>query len=199
LRVGSRPGALAATIGAFSVVAAGGGAGLTAATLAWLWFGQNESAPAAVAAPTPTPTPSPQPNPMPMPMPMAPSPLPQAVAPPPVTLPVTPAPVAPQAPVAAVKPAPPPAATTLKAPMVAASAPGRLPTRNELPSELRAALPPIAISGAVYAPAAKDRLLFANGLVLKEGDALADGLTVERIGASASVLMFRGQRFELKH
>jgi general secretion pathway protein B len=90
--------------------------------------------------------------------------------------------------------APKPAAATQ-----AASAPARLPTRNELPPELRAALPPISISGAVYAPRPADRLLFANGLVLKEGDALADGLTVERIGASSSVLAFRGQRFELKH
>jgi hypothetical protein len=35
--------------------------------------------------------------------------------------------------------------------------------------------------------------------VLREGDAVADGLSVERIGPSASVLVFRGQRFELKH
>ena len=42
-------------------------------------------------------------------------------------------------------------------------------------------------------------MLFVNGLVLREGDAIADGLSVERIGASASVLVFRGQRFELRH
>jgi hypothetical protein len=42
-------------------------------------------------------------------------------------------------------------------------------------------------------------MLFVNGLVLREGDALGDGLSVERIGPSASVLVFRGQRFTLPH
>jgi general secretion pathway protein B len=74
-----------------------------------------------------------------------------------------------------------------------------VPTRNELPADLRAALPAINVSGAVYAPQPAGRLLFANGLVLREGDVVADGLTVERIGASSSVLVFRGQRFELPH
>ena len=98
----------------------------------------------------------------------------------------------------AVAPAAPTAKTTTAA-TPPASAPARVPSRNELAPELRAALPPINISGAVYAPQPAGRLLFVNGLVLHEGDALADGLTIERIGASASVLVFRGQRFEVKH
>ena len=75
----------------------------------------------------------------------------------------------------------------------------RVPTRSELPADLRAALPAINVSGAVYAPQPGGRMLFANGLVLREGDAVADGLTVERIGTTSSVLVFRGQRFELPH
>jgi Type II secretion system protein B len=42
-------------------------------------------------------------------------------------------------------------------------------------------------------------MLFINGQVLREGQAVADGVIVERIGASASVLSARGQRFEIKH
>jgi general secretion pathway protein B len=102
-----------------------------------------------------------------------------------------PPPKAPTA-VAAVAPATKPAAAP-------ASAPARLPARSELPAELRAALPTINISGAVYAPEASGRMLFVNGGVLREGDAIADGLTIERIGASASVLVFRGTRFEVRH
>jgi hypothetical protein len=41
--------------------------------------------------------------------------------------------------------------------------------------------------------------LFVNGGVLREGDTIADGLTIERIGASSSILVFRGTRFEIKH
>jgi Type II secretion system protein B len=42
-------------------------------------------------------------------------------------------------------------------------------------------------------------MLFINGQVLREGQAVADGVIVERIGASASVLSARGVRFEVKH
>jgi general secretion pathway protein B len=119
------------------------------------------------------------------------APLPAAIKP----APPTPPPARPQAP-----PSPPALASAKAAsPAAAASTPSRLPSRNELPAELRAALPPLNVSGAVYAPPPGARMLFVNGLVLREGDAVAEGLTVERIGPSATVLVFRGQRFEVKH
>ena len=98
------------------------------------------------------------------------------------------------------KPATAPAAvaTTPKTEAVNTPAP-RLPLRNELPADVRATLPPTNVSGAVYSPAPRDRLLFINGQVLREGDAVAEGLTIESIGASASVLSMRGQRFQIKH
>ncbi|HVK33673.1 MAG TPA: general secretion pathway protein GspB, partial [Burkholderiaceae bacterium] len=119
---------------------------------------------------------------------------------PPPTLPAAPPPA--QAPIAHMPPptVPPVAAPAPKAVAApASSAEARIATRNELPPELRAALPALNVSGAVYAPQPAARMLFVNGLVLREGDAIADGLSVERIGASASVLVFRGQRFELRH
>jgi general secretion pathway protein B len=87
----------------------------------------------------------------------------------------------------AVNPAPSPAAEA------------RLPTREQLPADVRAALPPLQVSGAVNAPQPNARMLFLNGMVLREGEAAGVDLTVERIGAASSVLVFRGQRFELKH
>jgi general secretion pathway protein B len=166
-----------------------------AAVLAWQWFAApSDPAPTlAAAAPAPQAMPQAVPQAMPQPQPMpAPTALPPAASP----VPAAPAREAERPPPAA-KAAP----TSTKPPAApaSASAPTRLPSRNELPPELRAALPPISISGAVYAPAPKDRLLFANGAVLKEGDALAEGLVVERIGAASSVLAFRGTRFELMH
>ncbi len=75
----------------------------------------------------------------------------------------------------------------------------RVPSLNELPADVRASLPPLAISGAVFSPTPSARMLFINGQVLREGEAVADGVTVERIGAAASVLSARGVRFEIKH
>lgn len=166
---------------------------LAAALFAWIDLGGDEvPAPAATAPmPAPAPTPAPAPQPAAPPQAAAPAPMP---APPPA---VTPPPPPIQEPIAHIAPPPAAAAAPPKAP--ASSAEARLPSRNELPPELRAALPALQVSGAVYAPQASGRMLFVNGLVLREGDAVADGLTVERIGASASVLVFRGQRFELKH
>jgi general secretion pathway protein B len=178
---------------------------LLAAVLAWAWFGRDEpaaAAPAPVAQTAPTPIATPQPTPAPATTPSPP------VAPP--ARPPTQAPIAHMPPPA---PAPPtatvatptaPTTPSTKAPTAAATAPAsaadtRIPGRNELPPEVRAALPPLNVSGAVYAPQPAGRMLFVNGLVLREGDAVGEGLSVERIGPSASVLVFRGQRFELKH
>jgi general secretion pathway protein B len=96
------------------------------------------------------------------------------------------APPTPVAPPPAPKPAPP-------------AAEPRVPSLGELPADVRASLPQMSVSAAVYSPTPSSRMLFINGQVLREGDALADGLVVERIGASASVLSMRGQRFEIKH
>lgn len=173
-----------------------------AGVLAWAWFVRDEpaaTAPSPVAQTTPAPIATPQPTPAP------------ATAPSPPAAPLERPPT--QAPIAHMPPPAPPAPTvatpttsaapSTRAPAAAlapASAAGaRIPGRNELPPEVRAALPPLNVSGAVYAPQPAGRMLFVNGLVLREGDAVADGLSVERIGASASVLVFRGQRFELKH
>lgn len=173
---------------------------LLLALVAWWWFGRSE--PAAAAAPAPlaqtAPTPVPSPTPQPMPVPAAsPPPAPRPAAPP------TQAPIAHLPPPAPAAPAPTAPAGVPATPKVAAAptsaAETRIPARNELPPEVRAALPPLNVSGAVYAPQPAGRLLFVNGLVLREGDALGDGLAVERIGPSASVLVFRGQRFELRH
>ena len=178
--------------------------------------------PAPTAAPVPLPladgsTPVPPPPAMPPPAPRSvPSAGPAPAVPPavpPAALPATGAQPPARAPtsVPAMPAAPPPAAgpatpSASPAPMAARpGAPGnepagaRVPTRSELPADLRAALPAINVSGAVYAPQPGGRMLFANGLVLREGDAVADGLTVERIGTTSSVLVFRGQRFELPH
>jgi general secretion pathway protein B len=75
----------------------------------------------------------------------------------------------------------------------------RIPSLAELPAEVRATLPPLTISGAVYSPTPSARMIFIGGQVLKEGDALANGVVVEQIGTAATVLSVRGQRFQISH
>ena len=115
----------------------------------------------------------------------------------PAAAPVAP-PVAKPTPVAAAVKTPraPPPASKVPAP---AEAEAKLPTMSQLPAGLRAALPPLSVSGAVYAPQPSGRMVFLNGQVLREGGVVAEGLTVERIGPDATVLAFRGTRFQLKH
>jgi general secretion pathway protein B len=173
----------------------------------WWWSGRNgTSAPvptvaaapvaaAPVAAPTaPPPAPTttvPAPTPAPV--------RPLVVPPPPVIVPPAPVVAAPmRTPPATV------AAPTVTGAPTATAAPGapadsKTPALAELSPDLRRQLPPLNVSGAVYTPQAAGRMLFINGQVLREGDAVAEGLVVERIGAKSSVLSLRGTRFELKH
>lgn len=158
-----------------------------------LTAGAEPTAPTAPAAP-PLPAPSPPPAATPA-MPTLPAAPPMAAEAPPPTVVVRPPPAPPPTaapPTAAM--APPPAAA-----QQAASAPSRVPALAELPADVRASLPPLAISGAVYSPTPSARMIFIGGQVLREGDPVADGVLVERIGASASVLSVRGQKFEVKH
>ena len=69
----------------------------------------------------------------------------------------------------------------------------------DLPAELRASMPRLAISGAVHSPDPSARILLVNGQVLREGDAVAPGLVIERIGPRQSELSWQGTRFQVRH
>jgi general secretion pathway protein B len=69
----------------------------------------------------------------------------------------------------------------------------------ELPDTLRRQLPPLSITGVVYAANPAQRLLLVNGQVLPEGGSPAVDVTIESIGPRASVFVFRGTRFTLPH
>jgi general secretion pathway protein B len=162
-------------------------------TLAWVLMSQPAvQVPAMAAAPSPAPAPVPEPTPA-----VAAAPAPVNTAPPAAMAETTPTPT-----VVLPPPAPPPAPPgPARPPAAAAAVPAaaRVPTLAELPADVRASLPPLAISGAVYSPTPSARLLFVGGQVLKEGDAIADGVVVEQIGAAASVLSVRGLKFQVSH
>lgn len=68
----------------------------------------------------------------------------------------------------------------------------------ELPPELRASLPRLSVSGAVYSPDPAARMLLVNGQVVREGEAVAPGLVLERIAPRQIVLSWQGTRFQMK-
>ena len=71
-----------------------------------------------------------------------------------------------------------------------------LPIR-ELPDAQRRELPPLVVGGSVWSDSAPSRFVILDGQVLREGDALAPGLTLERINRKSAVLRWREMRVEV--
>lgn len=148
--------------------------------------------------------------------PTAPARTPQVpTSPPPAEAPVTPAPANPVAPPVtaaprAAQPVPPAASAAAPAkrgqptPAVAATAAAsepqplrRIPLRSELPAGVRSGLPELDLQLHYYTADENRRLVRLNGINLRQGDALGDGLTVAEIRPDGVVLDYRGTRFVL--
>jgi general secretion pathway protein B len=117
------------------------------------------------------------------PAPTVPAPAPQPALPVVVSAPPAPAPVV---------TAPAPVATR------AASAPvARTPGVAELSAEQRRELPPLVMGGSIWSESALSRFVIVNGQVVREGEAAAPGVTVERIAPKSVTMKWRELRFEL--
>ena len=87
------------------------------------------------------------------------------------------------------------------APQVAAAAAApasmtaEVPAIGELPAETQAALPGLTITGHTYSDNPTLRSLMIDGRMFVEGQALAPGLRLERIGPHRAVFNLRGTRF----
>lgn len=84
--------------------------------------------------------------------------------------------------------------TEVKRSASAASAPERVLAWLELPASARQKLPKLQWGGAMYSPDPSARMVIINDQVLREGDQVAAGVTLERIEAKAVVLKLQGQR-----
>lgn len=144
--------------------------------------------PAATPATRPSPAPLPATATVPAP-PVAPAVLPAA----------TPSPMTPRdaVPTTPTTPQSAPAGNAAATPTPPVPALQTLPRLADLPQAQRRELPPLVVSGAVQSPDPASRMLILDGQVLREGDAPAPGLVLERIGPRAAVLSLRGLRFEL--
>ncbi|MDP3138499.1 MAG: general secretion pathway protein GspB [Burkholderiaceae bacterium] len=79
----------------------------------------------------------------------------------------------------------------------AASAPQRIFSREELPADIRATLPALAVSGATYSANPAHRMLIVNGQVYQEGAQVAPQVVLEQIGPSSAVLRHRDYRLRI--
>jgi general secretion pathway protein B len=66
---------------------------------------------------------------------------------------------------------------------------------TELPAAVKQQLPNIAIAFHQYSPNPAERRVMINNLVLKQGDAIAPGLTLEKITAEGVILSYQGYQF----
>jgi general secretion pathway protein B len=94
-----------------------------------------------------------------------------------------------------------------RTPVVGTAAGASMPLRVEdpvvafeqLPDEVKRALPPLAIGGAVYSDNPGSRLLMVGGQLLKEGDIAGAGVTLEQIKPRSAVLRWKDVRYEIRY
>ena len=156
-------------------------------------------APAPAPATIPAPAPAPAPAPVARAAPQTPAPARTVRAADPAALPPS-TQAAPAAPaVAKPKASAPAVAATASVPSptasAATSAEARLYTLSELPEDVRAGLPALAVGGAMYSQTPANRMLIINGQVFREGDTLAPGVVLEQIKLKSAVLKVKGLRY----
>jgi len=125
---------------------------------------------------------------------------PDPVAPPPIPAPNAVAPE-PARDIAAPAPWPAQERKTATKPDVAA-APSAVPAvyaREQLPDNIRAALPPLAVGGSIYSSTPANRSLILDGRLYRENEQLSVDLLLEEIRQKTAVLRFRGYRFEIRY
>ena len=75
----------------------------------------------------------------------------------------------------------------------------RVPNLRELPQNIQAEVPPLAITGYIYSKNAADRSVLINNKLLREGDQVAPGVVLEKITPKEAVLNYKGYRYRLSY
>nr|WP_217343799.1 general secretion pathway protein GspB [Noviherbaspirillum sp. L7-7A]MBV0877884.1 general secretion pathway protein GspB [Noviherbaspirillum sp. L7-7A] len=168
--------------------------------------GDDAGRPPASAAQTPAPTATPAAKATPAPASVVQTPAATARSAPMTPVPATATPAAPAAPAApAVSPASPAKPARRMGETAPASSPVATPAQErvallqELPAHIQREIPPIAINGYLYASNPADRSVLINNRLRREGDQLADGLTLEKLLPSEMVLNYRGYRYRVSY
>lgn len=68
-------------------------------------------------------------------------------------------------------------------------------TLRELPEQIQREIPALTIGGYIYSANKADRSVLINKRLLREGDEVASGLTLEQMSPSGMVLNYKGYRY----
>lgn len=75
----------------------------------------------------------------------------------------------------------------------------RIALLQELPAQIQREIPPLAISGYIYASDPADRSVLINNRLRGEGDTLAEGFVLEKLLPKEMVLNYRGYRYRVSY
>lgn len=75
----------------------------------------------------------------------------------------------------------------------------RLPNLRELPQNIQAEIPQLAVTGYIYSKNEADRSVLINNKFLREGDQAAPGVVLEKITPKEAVLNYKGYRYRLSY
>jgi len=114
---------------------------------------------------------------------------------PPVTVHEPPAPVVEAPRPAAQAEAPKRASGRTTPPPAAQQPPADIASLRELPAEIQRQIPPLSISGYIYAANPADRSVLINRKLLREGDEVVPGLVLEKLLPKGLVLNYKGYRY----
>jgi general secretion pathway protein B len=74
-----------------------------------------------------------------------------------------------------------------------------VPTLNELPEVIRREIPSLAFGGYLYSNSPADRTVLINNRLLREGDQVAPGLTLEKMTPKEAILNYLGYRYRVSY
>jgi general secretion pathway protein B len=80
-----------------------------------------------------------------------------------------------------------------------ASAEARVPNLRELPQNIQAEIPPLAVTGYIYSKNEADRSVLINNKLLREGDQAAPGVVLEKMTSKEAILNYKGYRYRLSY
>ena len=69
---------------------------------------------------------------------------------------------------------------------------------SQLPSEIKNELPKISISTHIYSNSPSSRIVNINGVIFREGEDIAKGLTLEEITTTGIILTYKEHRFRIR-
>jgi general secretion pathway protein B len=72
-------------------------------------------------------------------------------------------------------------------------------TLRDLPEHIQRSIPQISIGGYIYSAKPAERSMLLNNSLLREGEQLASGLTLETMMAKEAILNYQGQRFRMPY